>query len=52
MDNCDISFTVPNETLTICVEFDVLVMALTSYSTADVTGGRDSNGTAPLFIKE
>lgn len=52
MDNCDISFTVPNETLTICVESDVLITALMSCSTADVTGGRDSNGTALLFIKE
>lgn len=28
MDNCAVSLTVPNETLTICVESDVLVMAL------------------------
>lgn len=32
MGNCDISFTVPSETLTICVESDILVTALKPHS--------------------
>lgn len=32
LDNCDISFTVLSETLTICVKSDILVMALKPHS--------------------